>query len=545
MNEVERETSRQSALVPEIGESWARWYDYPYRAIEGLYRLWSWGHMPRPVRLLLSQFQSYLRLFNSYDREKISHPDDPRHNVVVPDGEQVDLPVLFVVEFYSPAYSRELRRSITSRSWPRDRHGSVPGDDLRDQLRRLRELNSGFNSQVGSFRDTKSEAWWIPNAKVERLPAGIEHVEVHLESLGPSLTALIAAFHLNPERMLALDRAAKAPHPPKLIRVNGKLHLYQKIFQGINDVQGERARLHQDAREWLAKKVPGIFAMENDRQLPVLDVILTHSHDPLGTERRLDNRNFLRALGLEGPSWNQVVSPDLPGFELLEYRPERLRKDDRAQWALVAKHASAFDDDRFKFNFNKSRTSRNIARAANSGAIFLLTRLAIMELLDLKSRQTSQSRDIANEVHSGHRPARSIKKLRRALLTNSIDLDAIAGDLIRLTATTWRYEFNVPTLWSQTGPAGKRDSGKGQRKKRKDSTNKTLLKDWADVQSRDIAELLEADRSLTALLGVVASLASSLSAIRAQRWSILVSIGSFVAAVAAIWLAWLALGSNP
>lgn len=535
---ISREIERVSALVPWIGESWRRWYDYPYRLLEVLTvkRRW-WRAAPPIMRHGLSRILNGLILFNEYDRERIADLGNPLYNVLLPANERVETPVLWVTELYSPAYAGRFSRALIRRSWPSDRLGNVPGSELKSQLRRLRERDSGFAGRVGSFIDPDSKAWWIPDAKRERLPEGFERVEVHVEALGPALTAIVAAFYLDEETRNSLDAVLRSEHPPRLVRANGRIHLYQRLFQGISDVQGERARVHRAAREWLAKKVPGIFATEGGGQLPVLDMVLTHSYDPLAGDPSRDRGNYLRALGLEPGSWSQIVLPELHGFCLSEYRPERLRQDDRAQWTLAANYEEALSDADFKYYADGSRTARSIAARVDDGSRRLLTRLAITELLDLKTREMNRSRDIANSIHSGFRPARSIKELRRSLLTRSIDIAAIAHDVRRLAADRRRYEFNVPTLWLQPGRWQTEISDRAP-----DVIDKELLAYWAKRQTDSVAQLLEADRSLTTSLGVVASLTSSLSGVRSQRWAIFLSVSSLAAAAAAAWLAYVAVG---
>jgi hypothetical protein len=308
------------------------------------------------------------------------------------------------------------------------------------------------------------------------------------------------------------------------------------MFSGINDVQGERANLHNVARQWLASRIPGVFASEDVGQLPVLDMLLTRRYDPLSDVHDRDDENYLRALGLDRQRWNQIISPQLPGFELSEYHPERLRSDDRSQWALVARYEKAFSDGAFEYYGDSERSARNIANAADLPARALLTRLAISDLLDLKLRKLNQSRDIAAMIYSGLRPVKSIKMLRSQLLTGSVDLEAIAETLTRFTDSRNRYEYGVPILWLKPGAWQINHPGREP-----DTTNEHLLADWAKLQASKVKKLTNADRSLMELLNVTASLTSSLSQLRTQRWAIIVSIASLTAAVIAVWLAYLAI----
>src|SRR6185312_3197873 len=86
---IRDEVDRQFRLVPEIGTAF-RWYDVPYWVLNVMFvRRRYWAKMPNAARRAINRAQNWLRIFNHYDREKISHLDDPLYNVVVPEGEKV------------------------------------------------------------------------------------------------------------------------------------------------------------------------------------------------------------------------------------------------------------------------------------------------------------------------------------------------------------------------------------------------------------------------------------------------------------------------
>lgn len=539
---IKEDSDQQSDKFPWIGETWSHWYDWPYRFLEGtlVNRRW-WMRLPYRVRLLVNRLMNWLIGFNELDRLRTEWPDDPLHNVFLPPDEEIELPMFWVAEFYSPSYATSLAKRLGRRSWPRGRFQTVPGDETEHQLQRSRERDlGGAFSSIAIFVSLDSTTW-DPDAKKVRLPEGIDRIELHLLPVGSATTAIVAGVTMTSEGSKSLERVARAAHPPRIVRKNGRRHLDDRMFRGIDDIQGERERIHALGRDWLAKQLPGIFAVEGDRQLPVLDLLITHRHNPLADGSEREFTNYVRAFGLSRNNWNQVTSPDLPGLRLMDYQGERHRKDDSAQWMLSARWDDAFPEGDTRFN--GTRSTRGIASATDRHGVHgLLTRLALGALLDLKQRRGSTARDLASRIHSGSRPVRSVKKLRRSVLTSSLDLATIANDIIALAADSRRYQWNIPTLWSGPGPWQRRDP-KDLKKKKKVEVDKDLLTAWAKRDSKDAAKLVELDSSLVRLLGVVASLTSSIESIRSQRWAILLSVLSLGAAAAAVWFAYVALNA--
>ena len=534
---ISREVSKISSLVPYAGDAWNRWYDLPHRLISFI--LWKAPLrtlLPASARAALVRLINFLNLFNSFDQERISRDGRRWERVRVPDWERIEIPSIWVCEFFGPSQVEALKAALASGKWPK-RFAGAPGDELDAQLRRLRERRTGASGPIGSFLRPGS-TWWGPDARREVLPDGIESIEVFWEALGPSLTAVVAEFRLTTEASLRVDRAARGDHAPRIVRADGRWHLYQRLFEGINQVQGARAELHNSARQWLQEKLPGVFAENNEGQMPTLDLLLTHLYDPEKNNRQLATSGYARALGIDD-AWTRVVLPQYEGFTLAEYHPERLRRDTRASWMLRGNYYSVLNEDKFRFYHPRERSPANIAHAVDDGARFLLTRLAIFEFLDMSRRQIQMQRDLSSRLYGGQRPVRSIKLLRRSMVSSNVDLEAIGEDISDLSKSSWRYGFNVPTLSRVPGlyqvERAERDGHSLA------GPDEHVEKEWANRQRKELRRLLKQWKGIMASFEVSANLTSSLSGIRSQRIALFVSCGSLIVALLAGWFAYLAL----
>lgn len=533
---IKEEIERQFALVPAIGTSWKRWYDLPYRLLYGLLsRRWS-GHLPLVVRENLNRALNWLALFNSLDREKVAHLEDPLYNLFLPKDEKISLPVFWVAEFFSPSYAEALRNQFDRRGWLSDPRVNVPGHEATSQLKRAREEAQGGGwSVINTWVDSDS-AWTRPGAKRASLPGGIQSVTLTMFPMGSSLTAFVATFRLTDEAQQSVDGVLRADHQPRLKWQGGRWVLDGRMFTGIDAVQGERERIHKVGRDWLAEQLPGVFSREGDGKLPVLDLLLTRSHDPYGNDRTdRDWGNYLRALGLGNDEFTRLSAPEIPGVRLMAYSPERYRADDRDQWALVARYEDAFPEG--SLYFNGERSNGGIASALENHATTLLSRLAIESLLELKQRRAAVSRDLAYRTH-GRRAIHSAKGLRESVLRSSLDLSSIAADVETYTSNKFRYEMGLPTFFASPGIWGMKSAERATDDPalKSDEPKMSVIQSWADSQRSLAMELVKLDAEFVRLLGVVTSLNSSIEGIRSQRWSVFVAILSLAVAGAALFL---------
>ena len=164
-----------------------------------------------------------------------------------------------------------------------------------------------------------------------------------------------------------------------------------------------------------------------------------------------------------------------------------------------------------------------------SAAPRLLSRLAISDYLQMKLRQSAHSRDLAHHEH-GRRPVRSTKRIRESFLRGSIDTVAVATGMRELVGDLASFKWDVVEfIVEPRSSPGPTTDQTGQRRS-------FLLENLAKSQDHLARMLLEEEAATRSIIGVVASLNSSIESIRSQRWAIGIAFISLVAAVLALGL---------
>lgn len=519
--------------IPEIGTRW-RWYDYPYRFLNAVFFRRSWFKVfPRPVRHALRRVQTSLHAFPDLERARQeSRPERRFQSVEVPEGERILLPAYWLVELYSPSYSSGLLDRVARGKWKQTRFSfrSEEGPQASVQRGRARNGLLGW-SHLATFTSKERPLFWHDQV-VTSLPPEISFIDVHLAPLGSALTAVVAEVHLTESAMLALDSVVKRDHQPRLHTMARTLQVKWAMYAAIEDVQHERARLHSLGQRWLAKELPGIFAKEGDGKHPVLDLLLTDHYDPLGPEPPREDDNYLRTLGVSRFEYEVTFLPEYHGVRLLDYQEEPRNRRHEMKSALVARYNDVHGSDH-EFEGYQGRSPSSIVAKMSDGARSLATRLSLSALLELKERRATQARDDAHQTHS-RRPVSSAKALKRSVLRASLDLAVITDDVTELASSRYQYEWMVPNVHSRPGPL--HGSKKG--------TRKNILRTWARRQAKAAAKLRDLDRSLLSILGLVASLDSSIEGIRSQRWSLGIAVLSLLSSGLAVWFAYLAITTS-
>lgn len=524
---IAEEFARQRALVPGLGQG-KRWYDHLEHVLETLFtkRPRIWRRLPRGLRGAVNQLHSNLWARNQLARERIGWPNDPIRNIFLPKDEQVQIPAYWVLEFYSPSYISALEHHITTRKWAQGNY-MRPSDPMHSVHQAREEDRGGSWELIATFVPTGTNLM-APGGIATRLPPEIAMVQVRHMSMGSALTAIVAAFYLKPAGSDAVDTVLKREHQPRLRKQGRTTQVTERWLAGIADIQSERNRLHQVGREWLAKELPGIFAREASGALPLLDALITADLNPFDPQSDARYRNYSRSLGFGENEWDVFFSPEIPGFRLSEYSPGRRSESTSSlyTWSLAARLRDAYGTKDSFDGYMGGRTCLNVAQRLDDVVGPLLARLAVTALLDVKQRRAAVSRDLAHRQNS-HRPVANAKRLKSAVLRNSLDLATIASDITSLAEDKRRYEMNVPTIHRRAGAWDKRAT----------AIKKDILEAWAQNQIEVAAKVLELDRALVQILGVVADLTTSIESIRSQRLVIVVGVLSLAAAVAAVWIA--------
>ncbi|WP_336633679.1 MULTISPECIES: hypothetical protein [unclassified Microbacterium] len=188
------------------------------------------------------------------------------------------------------------------------------------------------------------------------MPEEFRSVSLSLLPLGSALTAVVARFDLTSVASASLDAALRAEYQPRLRRTKGRLQVQQRMFVAIEAVQVTREALHQSGRDWLARELPGLFAVEARASHPAVDLLFTHEFDPFRhADRGRDQMNFERALGLDASPFTLTHSREWKRIRIMDYAFETANRESRdVGLALVAKYDHALGrKNEFKYKGDK------------------------------------------------------------------------------------------------------------------------------------------------------------------------------------------------
>ncbi|WP_345699187.1 hypothetical protein [Kitasatospora terrestris] len=245
--------------------------------------------------------------------------------------------------------SRRWARHTVEHSRPRDEQQRVstallPGDGARlarlwvaeiftpldfPNISKQLDVLSGRSREMGAFRDYAEEfrkarrasiAGWItlpsfkrrgsryfnPNAMVEKLPPGVEHVGFRLTMVTPSVAAIVAELTYSEDFSRRFGRLANRHYQTWAeSRPGGGFVLHGVERQKERAAFEWRSQRVAEASGLLAKHFPGFFAREEGVNHPAVELILTAGFLPWNYMAPNRGSRY-RALGLDGvlgPQW--------------------------------------------------------------------------------------------------------------------------------------------------------------------------------------------------------------------------------------------------
>ncbi|WP_434811713.1 hypothetical protein [Microbacterium sp. bgisy189] len=433
---ISPEIERVFDLIPEAGEGY-RWYDYPYRFLSWLLFGWRRRLFPNSVRTWLNDRLNDLLQFNEHERHKVMGRDSVLENLLVPPDEHVRVGGLWVVELFPPTELPALERAMKRNGWSKPR--AVPPHES-DNLATLERSRSQWGSRWWRLADVlppKSNRFYSFHAHKMRLPESFDMVEIRAVQIGQGLTAAVAYFTPTDEARKSLDAVWHAAHEPMLVWENGRLIPLDRKYAAIRRIQAQRRMLRTEARDWLAGKLPGSFAANNEQQL-VLELLLLDEFDPTtvvfaeGNERdvrfaRANQMDVYRAVGIDIHDFEEIKAKSLPGLILSQ--PDRRGRDILADdptwtlWGNTATVAAGFERERELFGGTVAAVGHKVDNFYE-----LLPMLAIVEYLGNADARYARLRDRASTRHGKFR-GRALRNLRRSFLTLSLNITSIHRDV--------------------------------------------------------------------------------------------------------------------
>lgn len=533
---ISREVYESYDLVPEIGNGY-RWYDYPYRLLSWIVGGWPCRILPTSVRRWIFKGINSLRPFNEHDRNKAWPLESLQHNVFVPDNEHVNVAGIWLVELFPPTELPELEAALARNGWDRPRPYAPQEDGNREALQKARSGSGAYWWRLVDVvrRDSK---WFVPDGVRADLPEEFEYVALRAIQVGAGLTAVVADVHLSDAAAKSLDSEWHRPHEPILLKSQGRRRPLDRQWAAFWEIQSERKRLHTVARDWLAMRLPGFFALNNESQ-PLLDLLLFDSIDPTVMSRdnqdhetNLKTHDALRALGVSEPVFHQLLSPDLPKLVLSPLDGQMhggLGNDPTwTLWGSRPAVVEALGEDRLR-GYGGNDQNRAIASRLVDNMFNLFVMVAVSRFLTVTEAKYASIRDQASKRHGKFNP-KSLKHLRENFLRHSLNLTSVHRDTMSFWKRSWRWEGDAEFRYHRT-PSEKREVGQDDGpKKEPQSFNELLRKN----HEKEFAELVEADRDYRDILSTVASLGASADSYKVSRLALWVAVASLIVAIGTV-----------
>jgi hypothetical protein len=493
-----------------------------------------WSRVVKKLPLRITNPLSYvLHVIVIYDtyRRMLTGEDPFADPFVVRPGQRVSMPAIFLVELFPPSEIDNLKRSLRRNKW-----SSTQIKQYVELGPALEEARSGHGLQwwrLGAVARRGSRRYY-PDASIRRLPRNFDGVDLKAVQIGQGLTAVMARIDLTDRGAAKLNETWHRLFLPRIDwgKWGGAWPQAQgEKWTAFQKTQEARAALHKQARRWLRRQCPGVFATNGYPQ-PLIDILLFDGLDAT-FEKRTDEgtSDALRALGLSSSSLIER-SDQLPTMVMTKADTRSdSRMDQRGTWSLWGGRDTVYEafSEVFQAYGLQARDS-SVAYWVEKAAESYFIRLAISELLSLSQIRYASMRDTARRSHAQY-PMKHLRQLRSNLLTQSLDLSTIDRDVRDHNKPGWRIDrakFTLEdTAWSAANLAMH-----GYKAQKPINLNKDLIK----RQTRMLEALAVADRDYREILASAASLTSSMRSLRAGTIALCVALASLVVAGMALLL---------
>lgn len=502
-----------------------------YGVLDPVYRVLQairWSRIVKKLPLWITNPLSYvLHVISIYDsyRRMLTGENPFADPFVVRPGRCVSMPAIFLIEFFPPSEIDSLKRSLRRNKW-----NSTQIKKYIEPGPALEEARSGHGLQwwrLGSIA-RRGSACYYPETSIRRLPKNIDGIDLKAVQIGQGLTAVLVRVDLT-------DRGAgklnDTWHRLFLPRIDwGRWGAAWPQAQGakwtaFRKTQEARGVLHKQARRWLRKQCPGVFA-SNGYPQPLIDILLFDGLDATFEKRTdQDTSDALRALGLTTSALIER-SDQLPQMvmEKADTRSDS-RMEQRGTWSLWGGRDKIYEafSKVFKSYGLQARDS-SVTYWVQTAAESYFIRLAISELLSLSQIRYASMRDAARRNHARY-PMKHLRQLRFSLLTQSLDLSTIDRDVRYHNKSGWRVDPAKFTLEDTPWSAADLQTH-GYKVPKPINLNKHLIK----RQTRMLEALAVADRDYREILTSAASLTSSMRSLRVGTIALCVALASLVVA---------------
>lgn len=444
----------------------------------------------------------------------------------LPATERIEVPALWIAEVYTPSTVSGLLGGIAKLGWDRSR---TRDDGLAKWMNDVREGRLAGWTNLGLVLPPDSR-----NPMRERtaeLPDGVQAALLTLMSITPALTALVCCFIMTTEAAGMLDGPLRADYAtyvgrdPQFRRRHLLRHLlwggriqlggtyHSPDFQRRDAAKAALDYVEESCARWMRRNLPGVFAGRlRDGQYPTAMLFVGEEIAPL-----TDEAMSIRAL--EGTAmdrgWDAWRSDDWPGARMVLPRSWG-REDLRLRFGC--RRTDAFPDEP---GYPEPGSNWTISQRANDLVQGLLTRWALSCLLDGYHQVLSNHRD-RSAGDASYRPVRDLRRVRSLVRTEVYDILVSAAEITSFAEAVHGYEWNVIEM--EYVRLGHGDSAR-------------LLSMLRDDQKARAGQVRHEAELLLSTLSTSAEVTQTISNIRVQRFTILLTVISIAVAVIALVVA--------
>ena len=491
------------------------------------------GTVRERVRRIFSKWSVWQRLGHCRQFIQDGEGDDWRSSdqaqndrVRLPDDEVVQIPVITIVELYTPSQINGLLKGIRGLGWE---HGRTRSDDLLKWANEVRQGRSAGSINLGLV-GAKGAKHYLMQERTADLPVGVRAAFPTLMTLTPSITAMVMSFILDDEFAARINKPLHHSYATHVethssfrwwniisyVLFGGDIKFSRTIHNPMNQ-QRNAVALCIDVQEdacarWVRESLPGIFS-SGIRGKPLPSAILFVTEKTEFSSEATRYHAAFDGIGLNNffDAWRSDEWPSVRLFLSRSWDDASMR----LTFACSRKNA-------FPINamYREPESNWTIAYRTHEKIAQLAVRWALSCLLDGYHEQLSELRDQSAIDHS-HRTVRDLKRLRHLVRTKFYDIVTSAHDADDFAQSDSDFCFDV--LNFENVESAKR----GQKF--------YLLNALRSGQRSRAQQLLREANLLQSLLSVSSDLSQTITNIKIQRSIIALTIISVVIGAVTLW----------
>lgn len=399
----------------------------------GPYKRWNWYCRSMEME----------KVGSSYWRES-----DPKENAqgVLPDGERVQVPVIWVVELYTPSTIDGLLRGITDLDWE---YGRTRNNSLLKWMSDVRQGRTAGWTNLGIVSQPSSSDFM--SERVAPLPRGIRSCRPILMSLTPSVTALVVAFFMDDESADQLNDPLRANYSTLVTRdpLFRRFDVIRYILQSKHPRLGQHihrpdnlrhaavrsriAAMQDECVNWVRRHLPGTFHSLRTVPFPTALLFVTEKTLPLTEAAGLVRAFGPLCIDREYDAWD---SSEWPAGRLVF---PRSWDDEGAQLIFACRRHDAFPKDA---GYPDPTSNGTIAFRADEVVRGLLSRWAVLHMLNSFHMRLASLRDKTARERKYH-PIRDLKRFRALARTALYDILVAAQEVMEFVENDHAFRWEV------------------------------------------------------------------------------------------------------